>query len=376
MRGSRRHIAIVALGFIVAFIGSACSESGPEATSVDTGPRTDCAVEAKARYEKAMAVPEFDLPPAIDGASLGGKKFAYVGIITNSVVQEKFDAFKEAVESVGAEAILFDGKGRPDVITQAFGSSIAQKVSGIVTDGYDAAALVPTAVADANSADIPVVNANASDPSSPLPEGIAASVAPSVKLMGAIQADYALAETNCKLNAITISTSGSQLVVDSAESFVKEVKSQCPDCKAEIEEANTATYATTLAPQLQSVLQRDPKINYIASAAGDNFVPQAIQAMNGLGREIPTVSGEGSGLADAVKGNAVAASALWPPGEIMGYFSADAVLRAALGKPVNVELPIRLVDESNWGDGDAAALFGDTDGLKKRFRDEIWSDGA
>jgi len=364
----------VALGLIVAMVGSACSEGSTQGTSVDNGPRTDCAVEAKARYEKAMVVPEFELPSAIDGSSLAGKKFAYVGIITNAVVQAKFDAFKEAVESVDAEAVLFDGKGRPDVITQSFGSAVAQKVSAIVTDGYDAAALVPSAVSDANSAGIPVVNANASDPSSPLPDGIAASVAPSVKLMGAVQADYALAATNCKLDAITISTSGSQLVIDSAEAFVSEVKSLCSECKAEIEEANTASYATTLAPQLQSVLQRDPGINYIASAAGDTFVPQAIQATNALGREVPIVSGEGSALADAVKGNSVAASALWPPAEIMGYFSADAVLRAALDKPVNVELPIRLVDSSNWGeDGDAEALFGDTDELKRRFKDEVWS---
>ncbi|WP_235735618.1 sugar ABC transporter substrate-binding protein [Nocardioides alcanivorans] len=361
------------LGFIVGLIGSACSEGDTQATAVDTGPRTDCAVEAKVRYEKAMAVPEFELPPAIDGSSLADKKFAYVGIISNSVVKQKFEAFKEAVESVGAEAILFDGKGRPDVITQAFGSAIAQKVSGIVTDGYDAAALVPTAVSDANSAGVPVVNANASDPSSPLPDGIAASVAPSVKLMGATQADYALAETNCKLNAITISTSGSQLVIDSAESFVEEVKSLCPDCKAEIEEANTATYATSLAPQLQSVLQRDPAINYIASAAGDNFVPYAIQATSALGREVPIASGEGSGLTDAVKGNSVASSVLWTPGEIMGYFSADAVLRAAVGEPVNVELPIRLVNSSNWGDGNVDGLFGDTNELKRRFKEEVWN---
>ena len=104
-------------------------------------PESDCGKEAQSAYVGAMEAPKFDLPPAFDASEVEGKTFAYVGIITNSIIQDKFDAFAEGLESVGAKAIYFDGKGRPDVITQAIESAIAQNVSAIIGDGIDPAAL-------------------------------------------------------------------------------------------------------------------------------------------------------------------------------------------------------------------------------------------
>ena len=131
--------------------------------------RSPTGAKAQAAYDKAMEAPKFDLPPAFDASRVKGKTFAYVGIITNSIIQEKFDAFAEGLKSVGAKAVYFDGKGRPDVITQAIQSAIARKVSAIIGDGIDAAALAGSAVADANAANIPVINMNAGDPGSTLP---------------------------------------------------------------------------------------------------------------------------------------------------------------------------------------------------------------
>ena len=124
----RRAIAIACMAIGVACLAGCSSDSsGTRADAIASkAPQSDCGAEEQAAYEKAMEDPEFDLPPAFDASEVKGKTFAYVGIITNSIIQEKFDAFAEGLKSVGAKAIYFDGKGRPDVMAQAIESAIAQ----------------------------------------------------------------------------------------------------------------------------------------------------------------------------------------------------------------------------------------------------------
>jgi hypothetical protein len=113
-------------------------------------------------------------------------------------------------------------------------------------------------------------------------------------------------------------TSASQLTTDGADAFVDEVKRVCPqDCTAAKMDVNAASYATDLAPQLQTALQRDPRINFIALGAGDVFAPYAVQGVKLLGRDVAITCGEGSGLADDIKGNGVVvADVLWTPTDL------------------------------------------------------------
>jgi hypothetical protein len=92
----------------------------------------------------------------------------------------------------------------------------------------------------------------------------------------------------------------------------------CPqDCTAAKMDVNAASYATDLAPQLQTALQRDPRINFIALGAGDVFAPYAVQGVKLLGRDVAITGGEGSGLADDIKGNGVVvADVLWTPTDL------------------------------------------------------------
>ena len=334
-------------------------------------PQSDCGAEAQAAYEEAVEAPEFDLPPAFDASEVKGKTFAYVGIITNSIIQEKFDAFAEGLESVGAKAIYFDGKGRPDVITQAIESAIAQNVSAIIGDGIDAAALAGSAVAHANAANIPVINMNAGDPGSSLPDGIAANVAPGAFKTGVLQADYLLAKTDCKLNALSVFTSAAKLLADQNTAFKKEVERLCPkDCKVTEIDFDAATYPTSMTPQMQSALQRDPSINAIA--LGDVTAPYIATAVQSVNSEAIMIGAQGDALVDALKGAGVAADVVWPPTEVLGYYGADAVMRAALGQPLTVETPLRLVDASNWGtDPSIAAQFPGSENLPDEFK-KVW----
>jgi len=331
-----------------------------------------CGKAATAEYKKAMAEPKFGLSPAFDASALSGKKFAFVGINNNSIIQDKVAGFKEALKTVGADVVFFDGKGRPDVIAQAMQSAIAQDVAGIVTDGFDAAALAKPAVVDAGEANIPVVNTNAYDPSTPLPEGIAANVAPGTVDIGTIEADYLLAKTDCKLHALQVFTSVANMTVEVETAFGKEVKRLCPDdCKVTKMDVNAATYQTDLAPQVQTALQRDASVNAIALGAGDVFAPYAATAVKALGSKALIISYQGSGLKEAIGGDGIVANVLWAPPGVDGYYAADAVMRAASGDPANAQVPIRLADSSNWGDGNIDTLFSGAKQAKDDFK-ALW----
>ena len=371
----RRRAAVIACMAIGAACLAGCSSDPSDAASgggvSSKAPESDCGKEAQSAYVGAMEAPKFDLPPAFDASEVEGKTFAYVGIITNSIIQDKFDAFAEGLESVGAKAIYFDGKGRPDVITQAIESAIAQNVSAIIGDGIDAAALAGSAVAHANAANIPVITMGGGDPGSSLPDGIAANLAPGAFKTGALQADYLLAKTDCKMNALSVFTSAAKLLVDQNTGFKEEVERLCPeDCEVTEIDFDAATYPTSMTPQMQSALQRDPSINAIA--LGDVTAPYIATAVQSVNSDAIMIGAQGDALVDALKGAGVAADVVWPPTEVLGYYGADAVMRAAAGEPLNIENPLRLVDASNWGtDPSIAAQFPGSEDLLVEFK-EVW----
>lgn len=372
-RGLRRSSFIFACLAAIT-VTAACSSGSSGTTGSNQGePQSECGKAAQVAYESAMAPPEFELPPAFDTTSMAGKKFAYVSIITNSIIQEKYDAFAAALDSVGAEAIYFDGKGRPDVITAAIQSAIAQKVSGIVADGIDAAALAGSAVDDANAAGIPVINTNAGDPSTPLPKGIAANIGPGIFKTGTLHADYALANTDCKLTALDVYTTAAKLTVDSAEGFDKEVKRLCPDdCKVIKLEFNAATYPTTIEPQIRTALQRDPDIDAIVLSSSDVTAPYVTAGVQAVNSDAMVLGAQGDGLVDAIKGTPLKADVVWPPSQTLGYYAADGIMRAALDQPLTVEVPVRLVDSTNWGeDPSISAQFPGSDQVPGDFK-AVW----
>lgn len=372
-RGLRRRSVVLAC--LAAITVTAACSSGSSGTTGGTQsePQSECGKAAQSAFESAMAPPEFELPPAFDTTSMTGKKFAYVSIITNSIIQEKYDAFAAALKPVGAEAIYFDGKGRPDVITAAIQSAIAQRVSGIVADGIDAAALAGSAVDDANAAGIPVINTNAGDPSTTLPNGIASNIAPGIFKTGTLQADYALAKTDCKLTAVDVYTTAAKLTVDAAEGFDKEVKRLCPDdCKVIKLEFNAATYPTSLEPQIRTALQRDPSINAVVLSSGDVTTPYVTAGVQAVNSNAIVIGAQGDGLVDALKGTPLKADVVWPPSQTLGYYAADGIMRAALKQPLTVEVPVRLVDSTNWGDDPAiSAQFPGSDEVPTNFQ-SVW----
>ena len=287
-----------------------------------------------------------------DASSSEGKTFAAIQFTRegNAVEIANAKALSDALANAGAKVIVFDGEARPDVLLQAFESAIEQNVAGIVADGFDMR-LVKTGVAAAKAAHIPVLDVGVSSTTPDEPPGVTAYVAVDAARVGALQANYALARTNCKLHAVTMPVSGGDIPVNMVKGAVAEIRRLCPtDCSIEQLNVNPSTFIRDLGGQVKTTLQRSPDLNYWISTA-DFFTPFILQGMRAVNRQLPIVGGaQGDGLVNAIKGtNGLVADTLWPPAEIMGYIYADGIMRAVAGAPRNQVTPVRLVDSSNWG---------------------------
>lgn len=330
---------------------TACDSSAGNETTATQEEIDACVQTAEANIDEADEPMEMPAIEPLDTSSFAGKTFAVVQLSGKSEVTSGNAAgFEAAMEAVGADVVTFDGKGTPDLIAQGFQSAIGQDVDGIVTDGFDPS-MVKSAVADAKAAGIPVVSAHTAGPDEPLLDGVLANIAVDSSRVGTLQADYALADTDCNLDTVTFFTTAGPVTVHMADAAEAEIKELCPDdCTIEKIDVNPATYATSMAGQVQNAVQRDPNLNYMISTV-DFWVPYVNQGLTAVGKKLPILGGaQGDGIADAIEGNGVVAEFLWPPAEVTGWFYADTIMRAVLGEPQSRELPLQVADESNWGD--------------------------
>jgi ABC-type sugar transport system substrate-binding protein len=351
------------------------SEQAPAAAGVRTVTTTsssDCVATAIRNFQAGMAPMEIAPSGPFDTSALRGKTFAMIQFARegNTVSNATARVLGEALASVGAKLILFDGKGKPDVILQGFNSAIAQNVAGIIADGF-AMDLVKTGVAAAAAANIPVLDAGAGTTSPVEPPGVVASVAVDAFRVGELQAYYALAKTNCQLHTVTMPVSAAPIPLHMSDGAVSTIKRLCPtDCSVQELSVDPGTFITELSGQVKTTLQRSPDLNYWITTT-DFFTPFILQGMRAVDRQLPIVGGaQGDGLPGAMQGsNGLVAVTMWPPSEIMGYIYADGILRAAAGVPQNQVTPVRLVDSSNWGtSADVRQQFPDLDRWQNAFK--------
>lgn len=364
---SRSCCASMALALLVA-------ANGAFADSLDVGEslgKSECAVAAKEGLLAGMAPIEVGPAGPVDVSTSRGKKFALIQFARegNPVEIAHGITVTEAFSHVDAEVLIFDGKGRADVLLQAFESAIAQGVSGIIADGFDMD-VVRGGLALAVEANIPVVDVGASAVGGDLAPGVASYVAVDAFNVGRMQGLFALANTNCQLHTAVMPVTGASITVNMAAGTTEVISELCPDdCSVVPVQVDPANFLTELSGQVRMTLQREPKLNYWITSA-DFFSSFIAQGMREAEKVLPVVGGaQGDGLADAMAGkNGLVATVLWPPAEIKGYMYADAMMRAVAGEPVNYTTPVRLVDASVWGDSaETSAQFPSIGDWQKAF---------
>lgn len=360
--------ATVGSGVALLFSAIACAGSDTSTDALDERDASSCVTSATKQVDEARSPIQITQPGPLDTAPFAGKKIAVISISNQSPVNvEQAQGITEAFESVGASTTIFDGEGTPDVIAKAFASSIGQKVAGIITLGFDPA-LVKSAVAEAEAAGIPIVAGSAVSPGDARLPGVVANVAVDSTRQGELQASYALAATNCDLHAAVFFISSAPATLNHADGAQARIESLCgPACSLERIDFSATRFATELPGLTQSTMQRLPETNYLLSSA-DLFVQYIMQGRDLVGSDIPVAGAQGDTLGDAIDGDAQVVDLQMPPAVVNGWIMADALMRGVVGQTQDVELPVRIVDETNWGTSpDFAEQYPDLLDFRERF---------
>lgn len=298
-------------------------------------------------------------PEPLDVSEIAGQTFGFVAMGTNDIMPGIADGAAEALESVGAELKYVESESSPDAAAQALRTMVNQGVSAILLGAYESD-LVKSAAVEAEEAGIPLISTLTGSTEPKLENGQVGTVNSSAKDTGRAQADYALAKTNCDLNAIMVFTSVGITTALHNDGFVEEVAELCPDCKVESIDVDNANPSSVVG-QISTAIQRDSDINVLA-ASWDGWVPFEVQAAKAVNydlaleqpsdNELMIVGAVGSdSTVEFAMQNDVAMSTLPPPSQLVGWYCADAMMRAVSGAtpPITYAFNEKIVDSSNWG---------------------------
>jgi ribose transport system substrate-binding protein len=357
-----RFKAIGILGVVAitgAFAGTAAIASrATQASATSAG--ANCMQQASAAVNNARKqLPLVGPPSTVNMVPLKGKTLWIISIDNTPWVQEGVSGFDAATKAIGAHAKFISANGSITAANQGIAEAIAQKAGGIAIWAIDPRN-VSGELSQAKAAGIPVIDVNAVSlsPTAPTPNasGIFGHVGTDWTKVGTLFADYMLQQTNCKLDDVIFSISSIPIFVTAQKAVQKEVARLCPTCKTTVEDMDLATVATSLGPQAQTAVTRDPNVNYITPIA-DVFAEEIEPALLQAGKHVPMISHDGAEptFKDIRGGGLSAATVSTAPPSLWGWAFVDQLGRAAAGqKPVIWSLANRIIDKTNIGSNDAS----------------------
>lgn len=333
------------------------AESAAEAPAEAANP---CTEEAAAAVEAARAPLDVKGPSSpVDMKENAGKSLWLISAGQTEFTQSVADGFVQAAESVGMSAKYVQAKGQVTVMQNLVDQAVAAKADGIVLFNIPPEA-VQAQLEKATEAGVTVIDFNNGDPGDPLQPGIFAHVASTFSDDGKKTADWMMADSDCQVNMATFTIPVVNVVELMINGAIDQLAAKCPTCMVTESEFSYATFATALGPQADTVMRRDPGINYINPAA-DAFasVISPVLEASGLTVKITGHDGNSSNLKAMAEGNTLQAMTVAaPPADYTGWALVDQLGRGMLGMPsADWALPGRIIDSQNIGDGSNAVVY-------------------
>lgn len=349
----------------VALLASACGGSGGSSSTPTTASSGGSATsvqannvsQAKAEIAKYSGMPTFTAPgPAIDASKLKGKSILVVehDTVANALV-EITKGIQQAGQLVGITVNTYNGQGTVSTIEQGMQQGINQHVGAIVLVGV-ATSLIPSSIAAANAARIPVIGVITGQPDTSAPgqgfgQGLFGASGPSYETLGKLVADTAIVNSNggpVNAGVITFDNPIGPAVIKG----IKTVFAGCSNCKiVTTQDIEPPSWPTKVAGATSSMILANPGLNYIMPVADTIgiFATAGVSQSNATGK-VSVISDDGSSpgtLGLVQKGSIYAAdpgySAPWA-----GWEAFDQAMRAMSAmSPGNPFVPIRYLDKSN-----------------------------
>ncbi len=370
MKGAKKGILTSLVGLSCAALAfSACGSSStasasasgkqsPSAASSSTTATsaTDIVSQAKAEIAKYQGIPEFTPPgPSIDSKKLTGKT---VFVVEDNTVAEALVQITQGIQAagkvLGINVQTYNGQNVISTIEQGVQQAINQKADALMLVGI-ATSLVPSSVAAANSAKIPVISVLPSQPDLSAPgqgygPGIFGGAGPSYTQLGRLMADTAIIDSNggpITAAVIDFNNPGEFAVA----SGIKSVLSQCSTCKiVATQDIEPQFWATKTTGATSSMILANPGLNYIFPTA-DTMAIFAVPGVRQAGAtgKVSVISEDGdSAVLSLIQQGPIMTADPGYSTPWIGWEAMDQAMRAMSGmQPGNPVVPIRYFSRAN-----------------------------
>jgi ribose transport system substrate-binding protein len=283
-------------------------------------------------------------------SQLSGKSVWLINELPIQELSDIADGFKAAATAAGLKATIINTKGTAASWLQGVSQAVGQNAAGIVLLGVPWQ-LVSAPLQQAQTKHIPVVQFSDGGPSDTPPATVFSHITSDFSLGGKLMADWVLSDSSCKATVgyIGVGTGAGSSGSELDKGFSDELKSLCAGCKLTTATANVATLATQLPGETQSLMRRDPNINYMV-ATFDSLVTYVAPAATQVKPNIKIVAHDGAdaSLQLISSGQAQVADVALPPPGYQGWLLMDALARGMTGQqPADIVIPQRLVDKTN-----------------------------
>lgn len=340
----------------VALLAAGCG--GSEKRASGGGGATTSSSPGVAAAQKEIdayrGVPEFEAP----GEPFDARK-AVAGKTLMSIPSSSSIPFVETLQKgvrqisadVGMKFLDWPNQGQPVQWVQGMNAGLSRDVSAINLMAGNNPDSVGPQVKRAQAAGIPVIASHLYDVGDTPPAGVNTVSAP-YEQAGRLLASWIVAKTGGKANTLVVKIDE----VVSTKPMMKGIENvfseACADsCPVSTLNVAIADVATKIAPQVQSALVKDPKINYVIGlydSAEAPFIVSAIKQANARDRvKVVTFNGTPSVLEMVKNGDVemdVAENLDW-----ISYAVTDQAMRLIAGLPAvkDPQLPLRIYDQAN-----------------------------
>lgn len=268
--------------------------------------------------------------------------------------------------ALGFKHEVWENQGNPTQWIQGIEYAVNNKFNLVsLLAGADPRFFEPQVKA-AQAAGVKVVVSHLTGLEQDAPAGVDAATAIDYRKAGELMADWTIAKTGGKVNALVI-VSNEALSTNSIVSGLTEAfKTRCPDCVFEIVNVPITDCATKIQPTVAGALQSNPKLNYVIPIydSMSTFVTPAI-AIAAKGDAVKVVTFNGTPFVlDLIRDGSVEMDI----GENLDWIAhamLDAEMRLLCGlTPIrNSKVPLRIFSSANVGEAgtpaDAAKGYGD-----------------
>jgi ribose transport system substrate-binding protein len=346
-------LGVVALG-VAACGGSSESEGSTQNSAAGAGCDRSYAQSQVDTFKK---LPKFEAPgPAFDAGKARGKMvFNIQETSANPYTQSITAAIKEVASKYGIKFVDYPNQGQRTQWAQGVQTAISQKadvitlVGGTISPNY----FKPQADA-AEQAGIPLVTVTNEDIDQEPGYKVAARVAQPYAASARLNAHWVIADTNCKAEVLVLTSKeviGSPAEVDAMKD---EFAKRCGDgCKLTFSDVPVPDWPTKIQQQVQSGIQRSPKLNYIIPMYDGmtQFVLPGIQAAGAAQRvKVTTFNGTPFALRYIQTKTPLVSDVGENTGQV-GYGAMDQAMRLLAGvDPIasgDEKIPLRIFDASN-----------------------------